>query len=76
MASQQPTKEEFLEALNQEGINTLEDLWDAIFPETAGYSFMQMPDDPSEPELPPHPHRSFPVPWGEFSWREILRRAL
>ncbi len=76
MATKQPTKEEFLEALRQDGIHNLEDLWDIIFPETGGYSSMQMPDDGSEPEPLPHPHRRFPLPSGELSWREILRRAL
>ena len=78
MATQQPTKAEFVEALRQEGIHNLEDLWDAIFPETetSGYLSMQMPDDCSEPDPLPHPHRKFPLPSGERSWREILRRAL
>ena len=33
-----PTKEEFLEALKKNGINNLEDLLDAIMPETVGLS--------------------------------------
>ena len=76
MATQQPTKDEFVEALRKEGIHTLEDLWDAIFPETGGYLSLQMPDDCSEPEPLPGPNRRFPLPSGERSWREILRRAL
>ena len=35
-----PTKAEFLEALKKNGINTLEDFIDAIFPETGGFSWM------------------------------------
>ncbi len=34
-----PTKAEFLEALSKNGINNLEDLVDAILPETGGYSW-------------------------------------
>ena len=34
-----PTKAEFLEALNKKGIKNLEDLMDAIMPETGGYEF-------------------------------------
>ena len=33
-----PTKAEFLEALKKNGINNLEDLVDALLPETGGYS--------------------------------------
>ena len=33
-----PTKAEFLEALKEKGINSLEDLVDAIMPETGGYA--------------------------------------
>ena len=32
-----PTKAEFLEALKKKGINNLEDLADAVMPETGGY---------------------------------------
>jgi len=32
-----PTREEFLEALKKKGINNLEDLADALMPETGGY---------------------------------------
>ena len=32
-----PTKAEFLEALRKKGINNLEDLADALMPETSGY---------------------------------------
>ena len=39
MATQnRPTKEAFLEALKKNGINNLEDLLDAIMPETGGFS--------------------------------------
>ena len=34
------TKEELLEAFNKNGINTLEDLVDAIMPETGGYRIL------------------------------------
>ena len=34
---QAPTKAEFLEALKKKGINNLEDLADALMPETGGY---------------------------------------
>ena len=34
-----PTKAEFLEALSKNGINDLDDLVDAILPETGGYSW-------------------------------------
>ena len=39
MATQKapPTKAEFLEALSKNGINNLDDLVDAILPETGGY---------------------------------------
>ena len=37
MATKLPTKEEFLEALRQKGIKNLEDLVDAIIPETGAY---------------------------------------
>ena len=53
MASQGPTKEDFLEALKKNGINSLEDLVDAIMPETGGFmATMEMPDNTpgSEPE--------------------------
>ena len=33
-----PTKAEFLEALKKKGINNLEDLLDAIMPETGGFA--------------------------------------
>ena len=54
MASQEPTKEEFLEALKKNGINSLEDLVDAIMPETGGFtSTMEMPDNTSGSEREP-----------------------
>ena len=37
MTTKPPTKEDFLEALRQKGINNLDDLVDAIMPETGGY---------------------------------------
>ena len=37
MATEALTKEEWLEAMRQQGINTLEELADSIFPETGGF---------------------------------------
>ena len=34
------TKEQLLEALNKNGINTLEDLVDSLMPETGGYRIL------------------------------------
>ena len=34
-----PTKAEFMEALSKKGINNLDDLMDAIMPETGGFSY-------------------------------------
>ena len=34
------TKEELMEALNKDGINTLEELVDALMPETGGYRIL------------------------------------
>ena len=48
MVTKGPTKEEFLEALRQKGINNLEDLVDAVMPETGGYgsyTWEGTPDD-------------------------------
>ena len=42
-----PTKEEFLNALREKGINDLEDFVDVIFPETGGYRILF--SDHSEP---------------------------
>jgi len=39
MATQGPSKKEFLEALNKKGITTVEELVDAIMPETGGYEY-------------------------------------
>ena len=39
-----PTKAEFLEALNKKGINNLEELVDALMPETGGYSILFSPE--------------------------------
>ena len=41
MATEKPTKAEFLEALRENGINSLEDLLDAVIPETGGYAQRQ-----------------------------------
>ena len=46
MATENPTKEQFLKALNEKGINNLEDLLDAIMPETGG--FVHAEDDSQE----------------------------
>ena len=43
-----PTKEEFLEALKKNGINSLEDLLDAIMPETGGFSQQQYLSEENE----------------------------
>ena len=40
-----PTKAEVLEALSKNGINTLEDLVDAIMPETGGFNMDEMVND-------------------------------
>ncbi len=49
-----PSKEEFLKALHEKGIETLEDLLDAIMPETGGFTAqMEMPDNTSGLELEP-----------------------
>ena len=55
----QPTKEEFLAALSENGINNLEELVDAIIPdETGGYRFMIDPGalfgDENEFDFPTH----------------------
>jgi len=52
MATEKPTKEQFMEALREKGINNLEDLLDAIMPETGG--FVHAEDDSQEGwEAPP-----------------------
>ena len=68
MVTKGPTKEEFLEALRQKGINNLEDFVDAIMPETGGYGSIRtgvegFGDHPAGPTLT--------TPWGTFSWQEI-----
>lgn len=40
------TKEEWLEALRQQGIHTLDELADSIFPETGGYRQQADPEFP------------------------------
>ncbi len=47
-----PTKAEFLEALNKNGINTLEELVDALLPETGGYVDRYTDHELSAPALP------------------------
>lgn len=39
-----PSKAEFLEALRQKGITTLDELLDAIMPETGGYDYEKADD--------------------------------
>ena len=51
-----PTKKEFLEALNKKGINSLEDLVNAIMPETGGFSYEPAGDSTGlDPETVYHP---------------------
>ena len=46
MASENaPTKEEFVEALRNKGINNLEDLVNVIWPETGGYAWYDDVDE-------------------------------
>ena len=49
-----PTKAEFLEALRQKGITTLDELMDAILPETGGFVY-ETADDQSGYEGVYHP---------------------
>ena len=70
-----PTKAEFLEALKENGINSLEESVDADFPETCGYSFYISEINKVMP-LVTIPHEgSFAVKWyvidddeGEFAF--------
>ena len=50
------TKEELLEALSKNGINSLEDLVDAIMPETGGYRIL-FSDKFEPPPLVTIPHK-------------------
>ena len=68
MTTKQPTKEEVLEALHQKGINNLEDLVDAIMPETGGYGSIRsgvegFGDQPSGPTIT--------TPYGTFAFAPI-----
>ncbi len=67
MVTKRPTKEEFLEALRQQGINNLEDFLDAILPETGGYGHNMGTEGFGEhinlPEIP--------MPWGTFTFARI-----
>ncbi len=69
MATKGPTKEEFVEALRQQGINNLDDLVDAILPETGGHrmvgSIVEPPNNASGLE---HLATIFDTPWGRLSF--------
>jgi len=61
MVTKKPTKAEFVEALREKGINNLEDLVDAIMPETGGYSSFE------EPWLESADHSHWTIKLGRFS---------
>ena len=61
------TKEELLEALSKNGINSLEDLVDAIMPETGGYRILYS-EKSEPPPLVTIPHKGsfgFKMYWHE-----------
>ncbi len=59
----QPTKDEILEALSENGIINLEDLVDALMPETGGYAWHDRDDDPPGLEVAKLKTGSINVHW-------------
>ena len=69
MATQKaPTKAEFLAALKKNGINNLDDLANAILPETGGYAWYDSDDEPFGLGLVTIPDRGkFNIKWDDIS---------
>ena len=69
---QELTKEELLEAFKKNGINTLEDLLDALMPETSGYRILF--SEHTEPlPLVTIPHKGsfgFTMHWDDFGAKD------
>ena len=64
------TKEELLEAFNKNGIHTLEDLVDAMMPETGGYRIL-FSDNLASPPLLTIPHTSKGAIGLKMNWYDI-----
>ncbi len=58
-----PTKEEILEALGKNNINNIEELVDALMPETGGYAWHDRDDDPPGLEVAKLKTGSINVHW-------------
>ena len=65
-----PTQEEFLDALRKNGINSLEDLANAILPETGGYEWYDSDDEAMGVGLVTIPEKGkFNLKWDDLSGR-------